>query len=56
MKHEKQNLPLDPDVDELLERLRKETKIPKRHIGNEYIRTEARRRGQLKPEETNGQR
>ena len=51
MKAKQQMLPLDADVDELLERLKLETKVPKRHIGNDMIRTEASRRGLIKPED-----
>ena len=39
-----QMLPRDTDIDALLDRLKRGTKQTKRHIGNDMIRTEAKRR------------
>ena len=50
MKPLQQMLPLDPDVDAILEEVKARTKGVKRHIGNEFIRTEARRRGIIPPQ------
>lgn len=50
MKSSQQMLPLDPDVDAILEDVKTRTKGVKRHIGNEFIRTEARRRGLIPPQ------
>ncbi len=56
MRKRRQTMHLEDDVDEVLEKVKADTGKTKQRIGNEFIRTEARRRGILKAQEPVGQK